>query len=58
VLVALMQWGDRWLAPAGPPVVLRHQGCGEPVHAQLRCAGDHQPAAGELYLTAGPGSRG
>jgi DNA-binding HxlR family transcriptional regulator len=33
VLVALMQWGDRWLAPDGPPVVLRHDGCEEPVRA-------------------------
>src|SRR5258708_5872486 len=24
VLVALMQWGDRWLAPDGAPVVLQH----------------------------------
>ena len=28
VLVALMQWGDRYAAPGGPPVVLRHLGCG------------------------------
>jgi DNA-binding HxlR family transcriptional regulator len=56
VLVALMQWGDNWLAPGGPPVVLRHHGCGEPVRAELRCAAGHQPAAGELDLTAGPGA--
>jgi DNA-binding HxlR family transcriptional regulator len=28
VLVALMKWGDRYAAPGGPPVVLRHAGCG------------------------------
>lgn len=28
VLVGLMGWGDRHLAPAGAPVVLRHRGCG------------------------------
>src|SRR5580704_3398477 len=41
VLVALLQWGDRWLAPDGPPVVLRHDGCEEPVRAELRCAAGH-----------------
>jgi DNA-binding HxlR family transcriptional regulator len=57
VLVALMQWGDRWLAPAGPPVVLRHHDCGEPVHAELRCADGHQPPVEELDLATGPGAR-
>ncbi|SAL80101.1 HxlR family transcriptional regulator [Caballeronia peredens] len=32
VLVALMQWGDRWLAPNGkPPVTLVDQSSGQPV---------------------------
>src|ERR1700753_1518275 len=26
-LVALMQWGDRWLAEDGPPVEVRHRTC-------------------------------
>jgi len=56
VLVALMQWGDRWLAPAGPPVVLEHRGCGEPVAAALRCTADHPVSADDLDLTTGPGS--
>jgi DNA-binding HxlR family transcriptional regulator len=50
MLVALMQWGDRWLQEDGPPVTLRHTGCGEPVTAQLRCAGGHEVGAGELDL--------
>src|SRR5437588_7354520 len=37
-LVALMQWGDRWLDDRGGPVELRHRGCGEPVALELRCA--------------------
>lgn len=57
VLVALMQWGDRWLAPEGPPVVLRHSGCGEPVLAELRCAAGHLTEASELDLVVGPGGR-
>jgi DNA-binding HxlR family transcriptional regulator len=55
VLVALMQWGDRWLAPEGAPVVLQHAGCGEPVRAELRCTAGHPAPSGELELVAGPG---
>lgn len=50
VLVALMQWGDRWLQEDGAPVALRHSGCGEPVTAQLRCDAGHQVEPGELDL--------
>ena len=56
-LAALMQWGDRWLAPDGAPVVLRHSGCDEPVRAELRCAAGHQAPADELELVAGPGGK-
>lgn len=55
VLVALMQWGDRWLAPDGAPVVLHHSGCNEPVRAELRCTAGHPARATELELFAGPG---
>lgn len=58
VLAALMQWGDTWLQPAGPPVELRHAGCGEVVHAELRCAAGHPAEPDELELTAGPGRAG
>src|SRR5881227_344005 len=36
-LVALMQWGDRWLDDRGGPVEIRHHDCGEPVAVELRC---------------------
>jgi DNA-binding HxlR family transcriptional regulator len=55
VLVALMQWGDRWLQPDGAPVLLRHTGCGEVVQAELRCAAGHEATAEEMDLTVGPG---
>jgi DNA-binding HxlR family transcriptional regulator len=55
VLVALMEWGDRWLAPDGAPVILTHQNCGEPVHVELRCAAGHEASVDELDLEAGPG---
>jgi DNA-binding HxlR family transcriptional regulator len=54
VLVALMQWGDHWLQPAGPPVILRHRECGETVHAELSCAAGHQVSADDLELAVGP----
>ena len=50
-----MQWGDRWLAPAGPPVELRHHDCDQPVRAELRCDSGHQLAVADLELIAGPG---
>ncbi len=55
VLVALMQWGDRWLQPDGAPVELRHAGGDEVVHAELRCAAGHPASPGDLALAAGPG---
>ena len=51
-LVALMQWGDKWLDDRGGPVELRHRGCGERVAVELRCAAGHEVAAGELDLAA------
>ncbi len=36
-VVALMQWGDRYAAPAGPPVLLEHRGCGGTVDAHRIC---------------------
>lgn len=40
-LVALMQWGNRWLDDRGGPVELRHRDCGEEVSVELRCAAGH-----------------
>jgi DNA-binding HxlR family transcriptional regulator len=49
-LVALMQWGDRWLDHSGGPVELRHRDCGDRVGVQLRCAADHRVEADQLEL--------
>ncbi|HEY5195670.1 MAG TPA: helix-turn-helix domain-containing protein [Solirubrobacteraceae bacterium] len=57
VLVALMQWGDRWREDAGGPVELRHRECGAPVGLELRCAGGHEVAPGDLVLSATPAGR-
>ena len=59
VLVALMEWGDRYEAsPDGPPVVLRHRDCGEPVRLQLSCAAGHVlESARDVAPVPGPGAR-
>ena len=49
-LVALMQWGDRWLDETGGPVELRHRDCGQAVNVQLRCAAEHYVSADDLDL--------
>jgi DNA-binding HxlR family transcriptional regulator len=56
VLIALMNWGDRWLSEGGPPVEVRHRGCAGPVRAELRCPAGHRLGAGDLELARGPGS--
>jgi DNA-binding HxlR family transcriptional regulator len=54
-LVALMQWGDRWLQPGGhAPIELHHAQCGARVHAELRCQHGHEVGAGELAAARGP----
>jgi DNA-binding HxlR family transcriptional regulator len=59
VLVALMQWGDQHaVGPAGPPVLLRHRDCGEPVRLQLACQAGHTlESAREVTPVPGPGAR-
>lgn len=56
-LVALKQWGDRWLAPHGAPVELAHRNCGAPVRAELRCSAGHHTEPRDLDLEIGPGGR-
>ncbi len=59
VLVALMQWGDRYAAgPDGPPVELRHRDCGEPVELRLSCRAGHVlESARDVAPVPGPGAR-
>lgn len=39
VLIALMQWGDRWAADddKGPPVLFQHRSCGHDIGAAYVC---------------------
>jgi DNA-binding HxlR family transcriptional regulator len=36
-LVALMRWGDSWLSDDGPPTVLVHDTCGQPLDQAFVC---------------------
>jgi DNA-binding HxlR family transcriptional regulator len=59
VLVALMEWGDRYEGDAdGPPILLRHRDCGEPVRLQLTCEAGHVlESAREVTPVPGPAAR-
>ncbi len=54
VLLALMQWGDRWKWPdARGPVRVLHEPCGHDVHVEVRCEHcEREAAAGELRAKA------
>jgi DNA-binding HxlR family transcriptional regulator len=46
VIIALTEWGDRWAAPDGPPIVYEHEACGGRVRHSLyckRCGGSPRP---------------
>jgi DNA-binding HxlR family transcriptional regulator len=59
VLVALMEWGDKYeVGSPGPQVMLRHRDCGEPVRLQLTCEVGHVlESAREVTPVPGPGAR-
>ncbi len=52
VLVALTQWGDRWIAGEQPTVQLRHRACGARIGAEVRCADGHAVEPGDVELVA------
>ena len=58
VMVAMKDWGDRYLAdPAGPPLQTEHRDCGALVHAVLRCDAGHEVAEPrEVLPRPGPGA--
>lgn len=55
VLVALTAWGDRWAAPAGPPILFTHTSCGAPVSMESRCEGCGPVPSNEVGAVPGPG---
>ena len=57
VLVALLQWGDTYAAPDGPPRVLVHARCGHDATPALHCAHcEHEIGPGELRVRPGEGA--
>jgi DNA-binding HxlR family transcriptional regulator len=56
VIVALTEWGDRWVAPQGPPIVYEHDGCGGRVHQHLSCEDClATPVPAQVTARPGPG---
>jgi DNA-binding HxlR family transcriptional regulator len=59
VLVAVLEWGDRYLAdPDGSPIVAVHRDCGAQVHPRMRCEAGHDVTAPrDVVPRPGPGAR-
>jgi DNA-binding HxlR family transcriptional regulator len=56
VLSALMAWGDRYEAPNGPPVILKHD-CGHAAGHKLVCAHCGESVSPRtVRVVAGPGA--
>jgi DNA-binding HxlR family transcriptional regulator len=57
VIVSLVQFGDRYYAPDGPPLVLRHKGCGGRLDAHRTCERcGEKLTARDVVAEPGPGS--
>jgi DNA-binding HxlR family transcriptional regulator len=58
IMIALMHWGDRYVAdPEGPSVIVTHRDCGAPVEQYFRCADGHEIAGPrEVTRIPGPGA--
>ena len=59
VIVALLEWGDKYAAwPGGAAVELTHRDCGAPVHLELACSAGHVlDSAREVTPVPGAGAR-
>jgi DNA-binding HxlR family transcriptional regulator len=57
VITAMRQWGDRWAAPEGPPLKIRHTACGRVVKAVSVCSHCGEPLeARAVTAIPGPGA--
>lgn len=57
VLIAMMQWGDKWRAPDGVPLVLDHD-CGHELGARFQCTScGEEVTADRISARPGPGGR-
>jgi DNA-binding HxlR family transcriptional regulator len=57
-LMALREWGDKYMADDGAPIRIRHRDCGGELHAHLSCerCGEEVGAKG-AEVVPGPGLR-
>ena len=56
VLMALREWGDRYMAEEGPPIEIRHKGCGGEPTLELRCSEcGEEVGARDAEAVPGPG---
>ncbi|KAB8189190.1 transcriptional regulator [Nonomuraea phyllanthi] len=59
VIITLTQWGDRWAAPDGPPILYRHAGCGGAIAEQTTCDSCGQVTdLAQIHVVHGPGMTG
>lgn len=55
-LIALTEWGDRWAAPNGPPILYGHVVCGSQIGHEVVCATcGHVDDPSEVEIRPGPG---
>jgi hypothetical protein len=54
VLIALLQWGDRYVAPGPPPMSIVHRGCGGAIDERRRCVACGQDLAAWQVETRRP----
>jgi DNA-binding HxlR family transcriptional regulator len=58
IVVELLHWGDRYAAPNGPPIVLRHRGCGGELGERRVCARCGEPLGPrDVLAEPGPGAQ-
>ncbi|MGH3448346.1 MAG: winged helix-turn-helix transcriptional regulator [Nocardioidaceae bacterium] len=57
VIMALTEWGDRWAAPGGPPILFEHTSCGHPARTTIVCEACGQDIVpSDVSAAPGPGA--
>ena len=55
-LIALSQWGDKWAAPDGAPMIVTHRDCGHETTPTTVCSHCGEPLTwGHTRVASGPG---
>jgi DNA-binding HxlR family transcriptional regulator len=57
VVTAMRQWGDRYAAPGGPPLLVTHKGCGQVSEVVSTCSACGKPLGPrDVRAVPGPGA--